>query len=124
MAKAPVNLVKKAMTKSVAPKLSNLYTGTALRSAPIVGAMAVGTGVAVGMMGGLGAERYETESNRLAKSANSILGDGSLAAAVRQPAVEAVSPSLMASGQITPPAGNAPDLSASGDLVFGMHNMR
>lgn len=119
------NLVKKALMKDVAPGLSNIYTGKALRSSTAVAGIAAGTAGTIGLMGGFGPQKYQTTSNQVATSANSILGDGSLAASMRMPAEQAVSPSIMAGATMAPPqTSNAPDLGATGDLVFGMHNMR
>lgn len=103
-------------------KIGNLYTGKKLH--PLIG---IGVGVAgvAASVGRMNSASKDLESNDAAHF--NQLGNLSLKERMRPTApgasAQGVAPSILAGGQQTG-AGNADNLGATGDMVFGMHNKR
>lgn len=103
--------------------LGNLYTGKKLNGYTIGGAAAAGTlGVAGGVQGLVGEKKAIPES----ASDMSLFDIQGVVSKPVAPAESATSPVMMADGSAgaAPTKTNAPNLNASGDIVFGMHNQR
>lgn len=120
------NIAKKAVLANdkKGARLANFYTGKKLNSAVIGGAVGLGAFAAVG---GPSAFKEAPLKQDLSIESNTILGNQRLLKSSIAPPEQAVNPSILAGGRIPTAGGSgskAPDLGATGDLVFGMHNGR
>lgn len=113
------NILKSALFKKH-PRgelAANLYTGMKPRGGLIVGGVMAGVGVKHALSGGFGGNTIN-KNNPLTPM--STLDPGGVAMNRSQQA-QAINPSILAGGRLP---STAPDLNATGDMVFGMHNGR
>lgn len=105
---------------STGPRLGNFFSGRKPNGLMVGGMAIIGAAAGISAAGGLGSQRYEM--NR-PEDANTILGGSRVIAAKKSEVEQVVNPSVAAAGR-APSTGNAPNLNATGDIVFGMHNAR
>ena len=98
-------------------RLANAYTGIKPRGSLIAGGVVAGLGAKVAWEGGFGPQSINKNN---ALTPQSVLDPGGVSMQRSQHA-QAINPSILASGRLP---STAPDLNATGDMVFGMHNGR
>ena len=98
-------------------RLANAYTGIKPRGSLIAGGVVAGLGAKVAWEGGFGAQSINKDN---ALTPQSVFDPGGVSMQRSQHA-QAINPSILASGRLP---STAPDLNATGDMVFGMHNGR
>ena len=103
------------------PRMANFFSGRKPNGFLVGGAAIIGAAATIKGMGGTGPMPYTP--NRPEDANNVLFGSQGIMARKNTQVEQVVNPSVAAAGR-APSTGNAPNLSASGDMVFGMHNKR
>lgn len=106
--------------------MGNLYTGKKLKGGIGVGIAAAGIGLAAKRLSSASTSLTPANDPQYFNQLDNLTMASRIAPTAPMPTESTVSPSVMAGGHITgsQSTGNANNMGATGDMVFGMHNKR